>query len=395
MDKKLNTGLATRLGHVLGVQTSTYKMERMDKFIIERLTEMEGVTYTIDTSDNIYAMKGDADVYPCVVSHKDTVHDIHDEFYVTFVNGYYAAFNEDVKQVGIGGDDKVGIFITLEMLRTFDNIKVAFFSDEEIGCVGSSQSDTRFFSDVGYIFQCDRNSGRPNDINRDFVCSIGGSKIMSKKFGKKIKKTINKYGYGFTTGGLTDVDQLGDNGIEVSMANMSCGYFYPHTDDEVVSYSETINTMNMVEELIRELGENKYKFNKPVGTTYGNYYGGKRGYSNYTPAPVSRRSYIGYIACPECHTDDSLWKDDDYEYCLTCGYEKQNGEECDTIILHDTNKTETAVDGCTCNNCGDWITYEGTHLYCSRCDKQYELKKEDVKDEQTNLIGFNKKRWLF
>ena len=88
MNKKIDTALASRLGRVLGVQTVTYKMERMDNFIIERLNEMEGVTWSQDKADNIYATKGDATVYPCVVSHKDTVHDMHKEFYVTFVNGF-------------------------------------------------------------------------------------------------------------------------------------------------------------------------------------------------------------------------------------------------------------------------------------------------------------------
>lgn len=60
--------------------------------------------------NNIYITKGDSDVYPCIVSHTDTVHDIHNNFRVFDDNGCIFAFNSDTgTQVGVGGDDKVGI----------------------------------------------------------------------------------------------------------------------------------------------------------------------------------------------------------------------------------------------------------------------------------------------
>jgi putative aminopeptidase FrvX len=60
--------------------------------------------------NNIYITKGESDIYPCIVSHTDTVHDIHKEFKVFDNDGCIFAFDKsEGVQVGVGGDDKVGI----------------------------------------------------------------------------------------------------------------------------------------------------------------------------------------------------------------------------------------------------------------------------------------------
>ena len=60
--------------------------------------------------NNIHITKGESDIYPCIVSHTDTVHDIHKEFKVFDNDGCIFAFDKsEGVQVGVGGDDKVGI----------------------------------------------------------------------------------------------------------------------------------------------------------------------------------------------------------------------------------------------------------------------------------------------
>tara|TARA_Y100001973_G_C5125666_1_gene295041 strand:+ start:457 stop:780 length:324 start_codon:yes stop_codon:yes gene_type:complete len=60
--------------------------------------------------NNIYITKGESDIYPCIVSHTDTVHDIHKEFKVFDDDGCIFAFDKSKgEQVGVGGDDKVGV----------------------------------------------------------------------------------------------------------------------------------------------------------------------------------------------------------------------------------------------------------------------------------------------
>jgi hypothetical protein len=175
------------------------------------------------------------------------------------------AFNsEKGKQVGIGGDDKVGIWIALEMLKSQEAIKCAFFHSEEVGCIGSSQADMDWFKDVGYCFQADRRG------NTDFVNSISG-KLFSKAFSKAIKPILKEYGYKETSGAITDVGQLAENGIGVCVANMSCGYYAPHSDEEVVYFDDADICLDMIETLVATLGNNKYEFQ--FETSYRNYYG--------------------------------------------------------------------------------------------------------------------------
>ena len=123
----------------MGVQSATYETQEMDNFIYERFQEIsknseEDFRYIYEAG-NTYITKGmHAKTYPCVVAHTDTVHDIHKDF--TLYDDNTIMFAMDMTQglqVGIGGDDKVGIYVALEMLRELDVVKVAFFRDEETG----------------------------------------------------------------------------------------------------------------------------------------------------------------------------------------------------------------------------------------------------------------------
>ena len=148
------------------------------------------------------------------------------------------------------------------MLVTRSVIKCAFFHSEEIGCVGSSQADMEWFKDVGYCFQGDRRG------NSDFINSISGT-LFSKAFSKKISPILSHHGYKETSGSITDVGQLAENGIGVCVANMSCGYYAPHSDDEVVIFDDANNCLTMVDRLIDELGNNVYGFQ--YASSYSNY----------------------------------------------------------------------------------------------------------------------------
>ena len=67
----------------------------------------------------------------------------------------YKAYNDNGEPTGIGGDDKAGVFACLSLLEGLDDLKVAFFVSEEIGCKGSLNADPEFFKNVGYAIQFD------------------------------------------------------------------------------------------------------------------------------------------------------------------------------------------------------------------------------------------------
>jgi len=235
------------LNEVLTIQSHSGREWRMFAFIIRQLKK-QGVYYTTDEVGNIYAQKGGGDSFPCVVAHMDTVHPIVEDLSIISVGDKLTGFNRiTMQQTGIGGDDKVGVYIALKCLQKYDCIKVAFFVDEERGCIGSGVADVSFFADCRFILQADRRG------STDFVHTAAGVALSSKKFRKAVGKYLSMYGYKFTTGLMTDVMALKQGGVAVSMANVSCGYHRPHSDDEWVSVSQVETCLDLFTSIIENL----------------------------------------------------------------------------------------------------------------------------------------------
>lgn len=233
-----------KLIEVLSIQTESYNQWRMFAYIIRQIRAMDDVDLYVKDG-NIYATKGIADKYPCVVAHMDTVHDIEDDLTPVVIDGKITGINSvTMEQIGIGGDDKVGVFIALECLREFDNIKVAFFRDEEVGCDGSSLADMSFFKDCRFVLQADRRGCT------DFIINASGVELSSKFFQDEVEVIVCNYGYKFGYGMMTDVMQLKENGIECSVANVSCGYYNPHTAQEYVVIDDVMNCLEMFKTII-------------------------------------------------------------------------------------------------------------------------------------------------
>ena len=236
---------------ILSIQTTSGNEFDMIAYIHDFCSALPNVKSRIK-DNNVYVTKGKSTSYPCMVSHTDTVHSIHKHFSVHEANDQIFAYStDDMQQVGVGGDDKVGIWLCLQMLMSVDVIKCAFFHSEEIGCVGSRAADMSFFNDVSYCLQGDRRG------NKDFVHSISGQ-LYSDDFAKAVAPIIKQYGYQEATGAITDVGQLAENGIGVSVANMSCGYYNPHSDSEVVVYPDADNCLDMCIHIFTALGNKKF-----------------------------------------------------------------------------------------------------------------------------------------
>jgi len=254
-----------KLIETLSVQSVSGDDKLMVEFLTKELTEIGCEFYHNQEDGNIYVTKGEADPFPCIVAHMDTVHKIVEDLTVLRVGEKLTGFNRvRMEQTGIGGDDKVGIFIALDCLRSFDNIKAVFFCDEEVGCFGSYEADMDFFDDVGFVLQCDRNG------NKDFIHNAGGTPLSSKQFKKAAHKIMKDYGYKFEHGMMTDVMALKESGLECSCANMSCGYYNPHSYREYVDMDDVENCLDMVKEMFTKMGGNYYRhqYTKPKQKDY-------------------------------------------------------------------------------------------------------------------------------
>lgn len=206
--------------------------------------------FKMDGEGNIYITKGESDIYPCVTAHIDTVHSFGD-INIIETNGKYSS------KIGIGGDDKVGVFCCLSLLKALKVLKVAFFNGEERGCVGSRNPWKAFFQNVGYLIAIDRRG------NSDYINQYGGSYTTSKTFDEKIKEILDKNGYEPDGGLLTDALKLqSDEVVSVSTCNFSCGYYKPHTVNEYVVQEDVFKALKMIYKIIIKLGNKKYPHKK-------------------------------------------------------------------------------------------------------------------------------------
>lgn len=246
------------------IQSASYNTRLMMRHIKGVVQSIGGCAISYDKYGNMYVTKGDGP-YPAMVCHTDTVHDIVKEPVAACIaNGNIVAFKTlSMEQVGTGGDDKVGIHITLELLKKHNNMKAVFFLDEEVGCIGSSNADFKFFDDCLFVLECDRRG------DNDFVNNISGTKLYDENFSDAISVILQKYKRVECSGGMTDVVEIAYK-TNLPVANMSCGYYKPHTDEEYINIDDVINTYKLCNDIFKYINI-KHEVKEKRTSWYGNY----------------------------------------------------------------------------------------------------------------------------
>lgn len=270
----MNTELLFKLYAIHSPSGSEKKMRSfIRKYIIDNCGD---VKMTTDTYGNLLCTKGDSKTYPCLASHMDQVQKNHSKDFEVITNGVvcFGYSHKSREQQGLGADDKNGIFICLECLKTFDVLKVAFFVGEEVGCKGSNAVDISFFSDCRFIIEPDRRD------SSDLITSMFCGKVCSDDFIKAIG--AEEYGYSQERGSITDVGELVERGVGISCLNLSCGYYEAHTDQEFTVLSELQNCLDFVMHVVNDCRE-VYPFTASYGGYDKGYWGGygRYGYGNY------------------------------------------------------------------------------------------------------------------
>ena len=237
----MNVDLLKELYTIYSPSGDTKKMRRF----LKRAVKARGGVFVQDKKGNLLVTKGKADTYPCLAAHIDQVrnHTHPKDFQVLQVDNILMGWSTKLKQqCGLGADDKNGVFICLNALEKYDNIKIAFFVDEEIGCCGSSAVDMSFFDDCRFVIEPDRREGH------DFISSMSGVDVCSNDFVNA--SGFGDFGYKFDEGSVTDVLTLLERGLKISCLNLSCGYYHPHTGQEVTDIDELENCQNLVFHMI-------------------------------------------------------------------------------------------------------------------------------------------------
>ena len=277
-----------RLKEVLSVPTKTYQEENMVQYLRDVLDAMPDVEYYTDDMNNVYATKGtlnEGEYYPMFIAHTDTVHQLVDKIVVqeeslvkpdTFGHTYgdeeflsLKGYTPNGSSTGIGGDDKCGVFIALELLRVLPKVKIGLFVSEETGCHGSSKCDINFLNDVGYAVQFDA----PGNNLITEVCS--GTRLYEKD-GDFINKALPLFNeiMGVNVDPqshpYTDVSQIKRKG-DFSCINFSCGYYNMHTENEFVVVDDVNRAVEFSIKLVNRLENKKYiyEYEKPNYNDYG------------------------------------------------------------------------------------------------------------------------------
>jgi hypothetical protein len=247
---------------VLGWQSESNKeKEQITSNLLEKLAQISTeLLIEEDTHGNIFVTKGEASLYPCIVSHLDQVHK-YAQNKTIFQNGdYLLAFNGP-NQVGTGGDDLVGVFMCLQLLKDYNFIKVVFFVAEEVGCIGSSACDLSFFDNCMFIGQADRKN------NSDFINYSNGVQLFDQEFSTFVAPVLKDYNYKECVGIATDAGCLSKRNVGIACFNISCGYYNPHTSTEYVSIKDVTTCYNVICDIISN-SDKRFLYTRPT-VTYG------------------------------------------------------------------------------------------------------------------------------
>jgi hypothetical protein len=211
--------------------------------------------------DGFLYAKGEVPVL--LVAHMDTVH--KDTCKDVIIDG-----NKISSPQGIGGDDRCGIYIIRELVKTF-RCSVLLCEDEERGCVGATKfAKTDYVKnlDVNFMIEFDRRGS--NDAvfytcgNQDFINHV-----------------LDYTGFKKAYGSFSDICSLMP-ASQLCAVNLSSGYYNPHTLTEYVVYEEMKETIDAAKALIKAECNAPFEYK----TSYG--YTNSYGYTPKNTAPAQQ-----------------------------------------------------------------------------------------------------------
>lgn len=226
-------------------------------------TQLTATHGTVIIEDGFVYAQGKMPVL--LVAHLDTVHQT-----LPYVIHYDTDKDSMSSPYGIGGDDRCGVYMVLEIVKRF-NCSVLFCEDEEIGGIGAEkfiETDLAKELKFNYIIEFDRKGS--NDAVF-YECD-------NPEFTEFITKEFYKEAYGT----FSDISVLAPY-LGCAAVNLSCGYYNAHTKDEYVVLSEMANSINAACKILeRTTKDDKFEYIESVRSYYKynnySYYGW---YDNY------------------------------------------------------------------------------------------------------------------
>lgn len=267
------------LYEVMQVPSCSHYEFRMAAYII-LWARKNGVDYKFDKKGNVYLTKGkleEGEFYPCVTSHMDTVQDKAKPFALAGAElplrtrRVKSTTTDEVRHEifidgqGIGADDKLGVYISLQIVKNVEKCKAAFFVEEETGMQGSKELDKEFFNDVAYVIGWDS----PDLLRAAWKCST--TQLFTADFYKKhIRPVVSKWGFTdkcFHSEPFTDVIQIREK-TGIMCMNFGNGGYNPHASNEYLVIEHVDHALGMGLDLVDAIGCNEqFKFTKAFNRT--------------------------------------------------------------------------------------------------------------------------------
>jgi di/tripeptidase len=252
------------LKEILAVQTQTNHEHHMVAWLVNYIVHnIPGATVTVDPHRNVYATKGSGKFMPTAAAHIDTVQPFRKVNVVengTQLTGFDADTGD---QCGLGADDKTGIFVCLELLRRFRNIRIIFFAGEECGTIGARAADYRFFEGIAYVVEWDC----PSRNMVSYTC--GGEQLFANDgdFIKQAHPVLKKHGSVlWQHHPYTDVMTVRRR-FPITCLNLSSGYYRWHANDEFVSIPDVELALEVGFDLFNTVKPESYAIGRIVANT--------------------------------------------------------------------------------------------------------------------------------
>lgn len=266
----------------------------------------------VENADGYLYAKGSMPIL--LTAHMDTVHkELVKDFYEHKTNEGMTIISSPQ---GIGGDDRCGIYMILQILSTTEmRPSILFCEDEEIGGIGSNK-----FCKSEYI----------EDLcSMKFLIELDRANAFDAVFYDDDNQTFHDWieretGYKEAWGSFSDISNLSP-ACGIASVNFSCGYYNAHTTNEFVVMEEMFDTIDTVVDLLKKANEVE-QFEYIESTyTYNPYYTGYY----YYQKPVIRMGVLEITYydpqlgkyqnwAREVETEDKGWVDFFFEHTNVC-----------------------------------------------------------------------------
>lgn len=243
------------LEKIFQIPARSHQEKEISEFIKNELDKNK-INYFIDKIGNISSVEKKG--VPILCAHMDTVQDEFDAKLSKFVK----IRGEIISGYGvIGGDDKCGIFIVLSLACAgFCNF--LFTVEEECGGNGIKHFTKNYsLENIPYGLVLDRRGCS------DIICT--SNNYGAEPFEKILLEIGKVFGYSKSSGTFSDANFLSD---QISCANLSVGYYNPHSKKEFVNLVDLKNALNFTYQIIKNV-KDYFPKPKPSYSNYSSYYG--------------------------------------------------------------------------------------------------------------------------